>query len=73
MIFAIFLKMAIPIMAISMKHFEIHIYGEFVKIQEFTQVIIFVIFPQNSNSGLTMKVLKILGIQPTNCVSREIT
>ena len=40
--------------------------GEFVKIEEFTLVIIFVIFLQNDNLGLKMKVLKFLGIQPNH-------
>ena len=40
-IYANFLKMAI-----FTKNFENHIYGEFVKAQEFTLVIIHVIFPQ---------------------------
>ena len=47
------------------KNSEKHTKGEFVKIREFTQVIIFVIIPQNSILGLKMKVLKFLGIQPT--------
>ena len=46
MIFGIFLKMDIPIMAIFMKNLENQIKGEFVKIQELAVVIIFVIFPQ---------------------------
>ena len=37
----------------------------FVRIQEFTPVFTVVIFPQNDNSGLDMKILKFLGIQPT--------
>ena len=37
---------------------------EFVKIQEFYQVIIFVIFRENGNLGLKIKILKFLGIQP---------
>ena len=40
------------------------------KIQEFTLVIIFVIFPQkNDNLGLKMKILKFLGIQPSYMIS----
>jgi len=52
MIFAIFLKMAILIMALFVKKIENHMKGEFVKIEEFTLVIIFVIFLQNVNLGL---------------------
>lgn len=44
MTFEIFLEMNFPKMAIFMKIFEYHIYGEFVKIQEFILVIIFAIF-----------------------------
>ena len=56
--------MAIAIMTICMKIFEIHIWGEFIKTKEFTMVIIFVIFHQKYDLGLKMKVLKFLGIQP---------
>ena len=44
--------------------FEIFHEGEFVKIRGFNLVIIFVIFPQKCQC-LKMKVLKLLGIQPT--------
>ena len=49
--------------------------GEFVKINEFTLVIIFVIFHRNGNLGFKMKILKFLGIHPTygrNHVFRKI-
>ena len=46
------MKIPIPIMAI------------FRKIQEFSQVIIFVILPQNDSLGLKIKVVKFLEIQP---------
>ena len=39
---------------------DIHIQGDFVKIREFTLVIIFMTYPSK------MKILKFLGIQPTN-------
>ena len=39
-----------------------HIKGEIEKLQEFTLVIIFVIFLENDNFGSKMKVLKFLGI-----------
>ena len=35
------------------------------KIREFTLARIFVIFPQNDNLGFEMKILKFLGIQPS--------
>ena len=41
----IFLKIAIPIMVFFVENIKIHIYGEFVKIQEFTLIIIFAISP----------------------------
>ena len=44
--FANFLKMAIPMMAIYVKNFKNHIYGELIKIRNFTLVIISVIFAQ---------------------------
>ena len=46
------MKIPIPIMAI------------FRKIREFSQVIIFVILPQNDSLGLKIKVVKFLEIQP---------
>ena len=48
-----------------MKNFENQIWSEFVKFQEFTLIIIFMIFPQNDNLSLQMKILSFLGIQPT--------
>jgi len=47
MIFANFLKIAIPIMAIFSKNFESHMWGEFVEIREFALVMNCVIFPRN--------------------------
>ena len=46
MIFANFLKMAIPIMVIFSKIFENRMKGGLVKVEEFTLVMIYVIFPQ---------------------------
>ena len=40
-----------------------HKKGEFVKIKEFTLVIIFAIFLKNDNLGLNTKILYYLGIQ----------
>ena len=51
MIFVIFLKMAILTIAIFVKNFKNHVWGEFVKIREFTLIVIFLIFPQNDNLG----------------------
>ena len=49
------------------EHRENHLYGDFVKIREFTLVISFMFFPQNLNfKGFKMKVLKFLRIQPNN-------
>ena len=45
-IYTIFLKMAVPIIAIFETNLKNHIKGEFVKIREFTLVIIFAIFLQ---------------------------
>ena len=42
---------------------ENHILGEFVKIREFILVIIFVIFTENDDFGLKMKILKFSGIR----------
>ena len=52
MILAIFPKLAIPIMTFFVKIIEIHVKGDFVKIQEFTLVMIFVIFIKNDDLGL---------------------
>ena len=47
--------MALPIMGIFIKNFKNNIMGEFVKIQQFTLVIIFVIFPQKCQFRLKIK------------------
>jgi len=67
MIFAIFLKMVFPKMAIYVKILKNHIYVDFVKIQEFILVIIFVIFPQK------WQFLNFLGIQPINGLFGSVT
>ena len=40
-------------------------YDEFVEIQDYALVIVFVIFPQKRPFRLKMKALKFLGIQPS--------
>ena len=47
MIFDIFLKITIPIVIIFVKKLKNNVKGEFVKIKNLNQVIIFVIFSQN--------------------------
>ena len=52
MIFDIFLKMVIPTMAIYVKNFKNHLYGELVTIRKIVPIIIFVIFIfKNDSSG----------------------
>ena len=46
-------------MAIFVKNLKIHIKGEFVKIQELTLIIIFVIFPQKWQFRLEMESFEI--------------
>ena len=65
MIFSIFLKMTIPILAIFVENIKNHIKVEFMEIQEFTLVIIIVVSLKNDNLGLKMKSLKFFGNQPT--------
>ena len=65
MIFDIFLKITIPIVIIFVKKLKNNVKGEFVKIKNLTQVIVFVIFSQNWQFRLEIKILNFLGIQPS--------
>ena len=65
MIFDIFLKITIPIVIIFVKKLKNNVKGEFVKIKNLNQVIIFVIFSQNWQFRLEIKILNFLGIQPS--------
>ena len=56
MIFAIFVNMVISMMDIFLENFQNHIKGTLVKIQEFTQVMIFLIFLEKLQFRPKMKV-----------------
>ena len=62
--FAIFLKIAVPMIAIFVKKFKNRINDEFVKIRKFILVIIVVISPQNDILCFKMKILKFFGMYP---------
>ena len=68
-IFAIFLKMAIPIMDIFVKNFETHIQGPLGGIRNNSRIYLKYHFCdlslKNNNLGFKMKILKFLGIRPS--------
>ena len=65
--------MAIQIMAIFVKKLtKNHIYGEFLRIREFTLAIIFAIFPKNGKFRLKTKIMKFHGIQPIYARRRKL-
>ena len=54
-----FLKMVISTMTFYFKNLKNHLEGEYVQIQEYDLIILFVIFLKNDSLGMKMKVLKI--------------
>ena len=56
----------ILIIAIYVKNFQNYIQGDFIKIREYTQVIILRFSLKYENTALKMKALKFQGIQPIN-------